>query len=99
MKKMTRKPTSPGEILHEEFLSAMGLTQKQLADHIDVDIKVINRIVKDRSGISPVVAVKLAYALGTSPEFWLNAQMAVDIFNAEEDLEVPPSPLKRPRSA
>ena len=85
--------------MHEEFLGAMGLTQKQLADHIGVDIKVINRIVKGRSGISPVVAIKLAYALGTSPEFWLNAQMAVDIYNAEANLAVLPSLLKRPRSA
>jgi addiction module HigA family antidote len=99
MKKMTRKPTSPGEILHEEFLTPMGLTQKQLADHISVDLKVINRIVKERSGVSPIVAVKLAYALGTSPEFWLNAQMAVDVYHAEEKLDVPPRLLKGPRSA
>ena len=52
-------------------------------DHIGVDIKVVNRIVKERTGISPIVSVKLAYAFGTSPEFWLNAQMAVDIFQAE----------------
>ncbi len=99
MRKMTRKPTSPGEILHEEYLRPMGLTQKQLADHIGVDIKVVNRIVKERTGISPVVAVKLAYAFGTSPEFWLNAQMALDIYRAEEKLDTPPAPLHRTKSA
>ena len=99
MKKMHRKPTSPGEILNEEYLQPMGLTQKQLADHIGVDIKVINRIIKGRSGISPGVAVKLAYALNTSPEFWLNAQMAVDIYHAEEDLQTRPPPLGRKKSA
>ena len=48
MKKMTRKPTTPGEILNEEFLKPMALTQKLLADHIGVDIKVINRIINER---------------------------------------------------
>ena len=99
MRKMNRKPTSPGEILHEEFLKPMGLTQKQLADHIGIDIKVVNRIVKERTGVSPVVAVKLAYALNTSAEFWLNAQMAIDIYRAVEKLDTPPSPLSRSRSA
>lgn len=96
---MSRKPTSPGEILNEEFLKPLGLTQKQLADHIGIDLKVINRIVKERSGISPIVAVKLAHALRTTPEFWLNAQMAVDIHMAEQKLETPPSPLPRSKSA
>ena len=99
MKKLIRKPTSPGEILSEEFLKPMGLTQKQLADHIDVDIKVINRIVKERTGVSPLVAVKLAHVLKTSAEFWLNAQMAIDIYRAETALEEPPTPLSRAKSA
>jgi len=47
MKTMSRKPTSPGEILNEEFLVPMGLTQKQSSDHIGCDIKVVNRIIFD----------------------------------------------------
>ena len=93
MKKMTRKPTTPGEILNEEFLKPMALTQKQLADHIKIDIKVINRIVNERTGITPLVAVRLAYALKTSPEFWLNAQTSLDLYYAEEELKNPPKPL------
>jgi addiction module HigA family antidote len=84
--KRTRKPTTPGEILHEEFLVPLGLTQKELADHICVDVKVINRIVNEKTSISSIVAVKLAYTFGMSANFWLNAQMALDIYNAEQSL-------------
>jgi addiction module HigA family antidote len=93
MKKTIRKPTTPGEILDEEFLKPMALTQKQLSDHISVDIKVINRIVNERTGITPLVAVKLGHALRTSPEFWLNAQTALDLHYAEQELVNPPKPL------
>ena len=99
MKKMTRKPTTPGEILDEEFLKPMALTQKQLADHIGVDLKVINRIVNERTGVTPIVAVKLSYALSTSPEFWLNAQNALDLYYAEAALTTTPSPLNKRKSA
>jgi antitoxin HigA-1 len=80
--KPRRKPTSPGEILREEFLIPLEMTQKQLSDHIEVDIKVINRIVNGRSAVTPMVALKLAHAFKTSPTFWLNAQNAVDLFEA-----------------
>jgi addiction module HigA family antidote len=93
MKKRLRKPTTPGEILNEEFLKPMDLTQKQLANHIGVDIKVINRIINERTGITPVVAVKLGYAFKTSPEFWLNAQTELDLFYAVEELKKPPRPI------
>ena len=94
MKKMTRKPTTPGEILNEEFIKPLALTQKQLADHIGVDIKVINRIINERTGVTPIVAVKLGYALKTSADFWLNAQNALDLYYAEASLTTPPQPLK-----
>jgi addiction module HigA family antidote len=78
---MKRKPTSPGEILSEEFLKPLELTQKELADHLDCDYKVINRIVNDRASVTPVMAVKLAAAFETTPDFWLNAQMAIDLWS------------------
>ena len=84
MKKMTRRPTAPGEILQEEFLSPLGLTQKRLADHVGCDLKVINRIVKSRCSVTADMAVLLAAALGTTPQFWLNAQQAVDLYHATE---------------
>ena len=77
-----RKPTTPGEILHEDFLKPLGLTQKELANHVECDIKVINRIINGRAGVTAEMAVKLGAALNTSPEFWLNAQQAVDLYQA-----------------
>ena len=88
-----REPTPPGEILDEEFLEPLGLTQKQLADHVGCDVKVINRIVNNRSSVSAEMAVKLASAFRTSPEFWLNAQQAVDVFKARKKVKKVPEPL------
>ena len=80
MFKYTRRPTPPGEILLEEFLKPLGISQKQLAEHIDCDYKVINRIVNARAAISTDIAIRISMALGTTPDFWLNAQMAQDIW-------------------
>jgi len=55
-----RKPTSPGEILREEFPIPLRLTQKQLAGHIGRDFKVINRIVNQKAQVTPTLAIKLA---------------------------------------
>jgi len=95
MYKIKRKPTTPGEILEEEFLSELGISQKQLADHIGCDIKVINRIVNNRSTVTAEMAVKLAAALKTSPQFWLNAQQAVDIYNAMKKIKSFPEPMTK----
>ena len=88
-----RKPTSPGEILREEFLMPLGLTQKQLADHIGCDLKVINRIVNEKAQVTPKMAIKLSAAFNTSPDFWLNAQKASDLFTASLELKHLPEPL------
>ena len=95
MVKIKRKPTTPGEILQEEFLSELGISQKELAHHIGCDIKVINRIVNSRTSVTAEMAVKLASAFNTSPQFWLNAQQAVDIFNALKKIKSFPQPIKR----
>ena len=88
-----REPTLPGEILDEEFLKPLSLTQKQLADHIGCDVKVINRIINNKSSITAEMAVKLASTFRTSPEFWLNAQQAVDVFRAKRKVIKIPAPL------
>ena len=95
MYKIKRKPSTPGEILKKEFLSELGISQKQLADHIGCDIKVINRIVNNRSTVTAEMAVKLAAALKTSPQFWLNAQQAVDIYNAIKKIKAFPEPITK----
>ncbi len=88
-----RKPTTPGEILQEEYLSPLGLTQKELADHIGYDVKVINRLINGRTGVTAPLALKLAATLNTSPEFWLNAQKAVDIYEASKSIGKLPKAL------
>ena len=90
-----RPPTAPGEILREEFLVPLGMTQRELASHLGCDIKVINRIVNGRSRVTAEMALKLAAALGTTPEFWLNAQRAVDLDRASRKLPDLPTPIRR----
>lgn len=86
MNTLKRKPTSPGEILKEEFLLPMNLTQKQLADHVGCDQKVINRIVNGKTSVTVEMALKLGATFKTSSEFWLNAQVAVDTYNAAKKI-------------
>lgn len=77
---MKRKPTTPGEILYEEFLVPLELTQRALADHLGCDDKVINRIVNDQINVTSEMAVRLSLAFDTTPDFWLNALMAFDLW-------------------
>jgi addiction module HigA family antidote len=79
-----RRPTTPGEILHEEFLAPLGMTQKRLADHLGRDVKVVNRIVDGRSAVTADMALRLGAAFRTSPDFWLNAQRACDLYDARK---------------
>ncbi len=95
MQKNQREPTSPGEILQEEFLRPLGMTQKQLADHLRCDVKVVNRIVNGRSSVTAEMALRLGAAFQISPEFWLNAQKAVDLYRATAALKDLPAPLLR----
>lgn len=90
-----REPTTPGEILHEEFLVPLAMTQKQLADHLECDVKVVNRIVNDKTSVSTEIALKLGAAFRTSPDFWLNAQQAVDLYRASRKGQTLPRPLVR----
>ncbi len=91
--KRRRQPTTPGEILREEFLAPLGMTQKKLADHIGCDVKVINRIVNGRTSVSAEMALKLGATFSTSAGFWLNAQKAVDLYRAGEAVVDLPSPV------
>jgi addiction module HigA family antidote len=91
--RMTRSPTTPGEILRDEYLAPFGMSQKELADHIGQDVKVINRIINGRSAVTAEVALKLAATFRTTPEFWLNAQKAVDLYQARSKLRKLPAPL------
>lgn len=94
---MKRKPTSPGEILYEEFLKPLNITQKELADHLSCDYKVINRIVNENASVTPDMAIKLGAAFNTTPDFWLNAQMAVDLWSLSHRKLAKIRPLIRAR--
>ncbi len=88
-KTRTRRPTTVGEMLNEEFLAPLGLTQKAFAEHLGLDVKTINRIVNGKTSITPALALKMASALGTTAEFWMNLQIANDLWelkNAKIDL-------------
>ena len=78
-----RPSTHPGEMLLEEFLIPMGMTQKELAEAIQVPFQRINEIVAGKRGITPSTALRLAKFFGMSAGFWLNLQMKCDLYSVE----------------
>ena len=70
-----------------------GLTQAELAAHLGCDVKVINRIVNGRSAVTAEMAIRLGAAFRMTPEFWLNAQQAVDIYEASRRVKKVPDPI------
>jgi len=79
-----REPTHPGEMLMEEFLFPMGITQRDLADAIHVPYQRINEIVNQRRGITPSTALRLSKYFGVSEDFWLNLQLRWDLYKAKK---------------
>ena len=80
-----RSPTHPGEMLLEEFLNPMGITQKKLADSIHVPYQRVNEIVNGRRGITPSTALRLAKFFNMSADFWMNLQLRWDLYLAQQD--------------
>lgn len=78
-----RPPATVGEILTEEFLKPLNLTQQQFADALRVDRPAVNAILNGRRAVTPEMALRLSQVLGTSPEFWLRLQMMTDLFSAQ----------------
>lgn len=83
-----RIPTHPGEILLEEFLIPMNISQVAFAAHIRVSVQRVNEIVRGKRGISPETAWLFSEALGTSPEFWLNLQSNFDLVRSRPKRQV-----------
>ena len=77
-----REPTHPGEMLMEEFLKPMGLTQRDLAEGIRVPYQRVNELTRRRRGVTPSTALRLAKYFGMSPDFWLNLQLRWDLYHA-----------------
>ncbi len=94
MLNIIRKPTTVGEILKEEFLVPLGMTQKQLAEHVGCDVKVINRLINERTSLSAEMAIKFAATFNTTPDFWLNGQKAMDLYRANKKIKKLPKPIK-----
>lgn len=80
------RPTHPGEMLREDFLEDYGLTVAGLARALDVSRQTVNELLRERRALSPAMALRLARLFGNSPEFWLNAQRAVDLWDAERSI-------------
>lgn len=84
---MERRPTHPGEMLREDFLPDFGLNASRLAAAIGVSRQSVNDLLRGRRGVSPEMALRLGKLFGNSPQFWLNAQRAVDLWDAAQALK------------
>jgi addiction module HigA family antidote len=81
---MKRRPTPPGEMLLEEYLKPARMTQVALAAKMGVPIQRVNGIISGRRAVTAETAILLSRALGTTPELWLNLQVAVDLWDARQ---------------
>ena len=79
-----RSPTHPGEMLLEEFLIPMELTQRELASAIHVPYQRVNELVNGKRGVTPSTALRLAKFFGMAPDFWLNLQLRWDLYYAQK---------------
>jgi addiction module HigA family antidote len=84
---MKRRPTHPGEMLQEDFMADFHLTVSGLADAVGVSRQSINELLRGRRAVSPEMALRLSRLFGNSPEFWLNAQRAVDLWDASQAIK------------
>lgn len=84
--KRVTAPTHPGAILREDFMPDYNLNVATLADTLGVSRQTVNELLRERRALSPAMALRLSRLFGNSPEFWLNAQRAVDLWQAEKEL-------------
>jgi len=96
---MQRRPTHPGEMLREEFMPDYGLTVTGLAEAARVSRQSVNELLLERRALSPEMALRLGRLFGNSPEFWLNAQLAVDLWEAAQKLKAEMGRIKPLRVA
>lgn len=81
--KRKARPTHPGEMIKEDFMPDYGLTTASLADALGVSRQTINELTRERRTVTPTMALRLSRLFGNSPEFWLNAQRACDLWESE----------------
>ena len=88
----------PGEILREDILPEIKMSESKLAEHLNISRMTVNRLVNERQSVSPDMALRLGKLFGNSPEFWLNLQSAYDLSKAEQSMamelkKIKPLPL------
>ena len=86
-KPLERRPIHPGEILREDFLPEYDLSVTALAEALGVSRQSVNELLRERRAVSPEMALRLGKLFGTSPEFWLNLQRNVDLWDAARGLK------------
>jgi addiction module HigA family antidote len=84
---MKRRPTHPGEMLQEDFMQDYDLSVSGLAQAVGVSRQSINELLRGRRAVSPEMALRFSRLFGNAPEFWLNAQRAVDLWDATQAIK------------
>lgn len=79
---ISREPIHPGEFLREEYMPDLGLSVADLARHLGVTRQTVNDIVRERRNLSPDMCLRLGRLFGTTPQFWMNMQAKVDLWNS-----------------
>jgi addiction module HigA family antidote len=88
------RPTHPGEMIREDFLPDYGLTVSGLAEALGVSRQTVNELLRERRAVSPEMALRLSRLFSNSPEFWLNAQRAVDLWDAAKAIKTQVESIK-----
>jgi len=92
-------PTHPGVFLREDFMPDYGLSVAGLAASLNVSRQTINELLKGRRTLTPIMALRLSLLFGNSPRFWMNAQVAIDLWNAEQEHQQELSEMKMLKAA
>lgn len=90
LRNVNRRPTHPGEILREDVLPALGVTQAVFASHLGVSRLTVSEILHQKRGVSAEMAVRIARVIGGTPQSWLHMQEAVDIWEVEQKFQENP---------
>ena len=83
-----REPTHPGEMLLEEFLKPMRMTQAAAAEKMGISLNRLNELVRGKRGVTADTALRLAKLLKTTPQFWMNLQATYDLYYAQRELKI-----------
>lgn len=81
-------PTHPGEMLREDFLPDYELNVTSFAKALGVSRQTVNELLRERRAVSPEMALRLSRLFGNTPDFWLNAQRAVDLWEAAQNIKI-----------